>query len=148
MGMIGFGLLVLSQLAIRIITRQISEYTRSSMENTLKQEMFYSLLTKDYGSVSLKHSEEWMNRLTSDTVVCADGMTGILPGFLGMLIRLVGSMVLILYLQPGLAVIMIPGGILFLVITVVLRKPLKRFHKRSEERRVGKECRSRWSPYH
>ena len=22
------------------------------------------------------------------------------------------------------------------------------YHKRSEERRVGKECRSRWSPYH
>ena len=25
---------------------------------------------------------------------------------------------------------------------------LKRERKRSEERRVGKECRSRWSPYH
>src|SRR3712207_9175159 len=24
----------------------------------------------------------------------------------------------------------------------------KRRHERSEERRVGKECRSRWSPYH
>src|SRR2546425_13080761 len=24
----------------------------------------------------------------------------------------------------------------------------KQAHKRSEERRVGKECRSRWSPYH
>ena len=23
-----------------------------------------------------------------------------------------------------------------------------KFHRRSEERRVGKECRSRWSPYH
>ena len=23
-----------------------------------------------------------------------------------------------------------------------------RLHRRSEERRVGKECRSRWSPYH
>src|SRR2546430_6044235 len=23
-----------------------------------------------------------------------------------------------------------------------------RFYRRSEERRVGKECRSRWSPYH
>src|SRR2546426_9852898 len=35
--------------------------------------------------------------------------------------------------------------------TVVIRK-LKHFqdlgHTRSEERRVGKECRSRWSPYH
>ena len=25
---------------------------------------------------------------------------------------------------------------------------LRRFDVRSEERRVGKECRSRWSPYH
>src|SRR5216684_8371248 len=25
---------------------------------------------------------------------------------------------------------------------------LKFHHRRSEERRVGKECRSRWSPYH
>ena len=25
---------------------------------------------------------------------------------------------------------------------------LQRTYKRSEERRVGKECRSRWSPYH
>lgn len=134
MGMIGFGMLVLGQLMIRIITRQISEYTRSSMENALKQILFHSILIKDYGSVSLKHSEEWMNRLTSDTVVCADGMTDILPGFFGMMIRLVGSLVLILYLQPGLAVIMIPGGILFVIITVVLRRPLKRFHKDVQEK--------------
>ncbi len=25
---------------------------------------------------------------------------------------------------------------------------LKKIQQRSEERRVGKECRSRWSPYH
>src|SRR5256884_4615122 len=33
---------------------------------------------------------------------------------------------------------------------VVLRPmvPLATLGKRSEERRVGKECRSRWSPYH
>ena len=29
-----------------------------------------------------------------------------------------------------------------------IRKELKNNIKRSEERRVGKECRSRWSPYH
>ena len=27
-------------------------------------------------------------------------------------------------------------------------RPLARLAERSEERRVGKECRSRWSPYH
>ena len=33
----------------------------------------------------------------------------------------------------------------------VINKFIRRIHKypvRSEERRVGKECRSRWSPYH
>ena len=28
------------------------------------------------------------------------------------------------------------------------QKRVKSFDRRSEERRVGKECRSRWSPYH
>ena len=30
----------------------------------------------------------------------------------------------------------------------VLGNPLEEGMARSEERRVGKECRSRWSPYH
>ena len=29
-----------------------------------------------------------------------------------------------------------------------LQNPKVKFYIRSEERRVGKECRSRWSPYH
>ena len=31
---------------------------------------------------------------------------------------------------------------------VILVDHNERSHRRSEERRVGKECRSRWSPYH
>ena len=33
------------------------------------------------------------------------------------------------------------------LLQVAQRLP-KNLHLRSEERRVGKECRSRWSPYH
>ena len=36
-------------------------------------------------------------------------------------------------------------------VPVNLERPMRadgRFESRSEERRVGKECRSRWSPYH
>ena len=32
--------------------------------------------------------------------------------------------------------------------SIVAIRMFLRFGKRSEERRVGKECRSRWSPYH
>src|SRR3712207_7476891 len=33
-------------------------------------------------------------------------------------------------------------------VTAVKESPLREEAQRSEERRVGKECRSRWSPYH
>ena len=33
-------------------------------------------------------------------------------------------------------------------VAVALRNRWRRKQLRSEERRVGKECRSRWSPYH
>ena len=35
----------------------------------------------------------------------------------------------------------------FIFIFIVI-SPIVGFFSRSEERRVGKECRSRWSPYH
>ena len=40
------------------------------------------------------------------------------------------------------------NAILGTVQTVKAEKSLSNLKKRSEERRVGKECRSRWSPYH
>lgn len=132
-GMVGFALLVIGQLVLRIISRQLSESVRSNMENRLKRRLFAMLFQKDYACVSAVHSEEWMNRLTSDTVVCANGMTDILPGFIGMMIRLLGSLVLIFYLQPQLAWIIVPGGIVFVILTWVLRMPLKRFHKEVQE---------------
>src|SRR5256884_3532116 len=39
------------------------------------------------------------------------------------------------------------GGVIVREIRLALRKGCHE-HDRSEERRVGKECRSRWSPYH
>ena len=37
-------------------------------------------------------------------------------------------------------------GLLLLLVMLILFCPNR--YQRSEERRVGKECRSRWSPYH
>ena len=48
--------------------------------------------------------------------------------------------------------ITVKGVDVFIIIEDILRIPLSfmELHgkERSEERRVGKECRSRWSPYH
>src|SRR3712207_7682361 len=43
---------------------------------------------------------------------------------------------------------MVPSVKSFLPFPSVIGKILSQSSPRSEERRVGKECRSRWSPYH
>lgn len=126
--------LVILQILLRAVLRRLEESARSSIENACKSRLFSVLLKKDYGSVTAVHSGEWMNRLTSDTVVCANGMVEILPGIAGMLVKMVGALVMILMLQPRFAYILFPGGAALLLLTYGFRKILKRLHKNVQEK--------------
>lgn len=128
-----FAGLVLFQILLRAINRFLEEYSRATMENRLKKRLFSFLLISDYASVSAVHSGEWMNRLTSDTVVVADGLAQIIPGAAGMLVKIIGALVMILILEPGFRYILIPGGILLIILTYGFRKVLKRLHKCVQE---------------
>lgn len=75
------------QLLLQAVNRLSEEYTRSALENRLKRRLFSALLNKEYGAVAAVHSGEWMNRLTSDTVIAADGMVQIFPGLCGMTVK-------------------------------------------------------------
>ena len=44
----------------------------------------------------------------------------------------------------AMGIIVLLGALAYFVLTLVVNRRTPR----SEERRVGKECRSRWSPYH
>lgn len=128
-----FAGLVLFQILLRAINRFLEEYSRATMENSFKERLFSFLLSRDYASVSAVHSGEWMNRITSDTVVVADGLAQIIPGVAGMLVKMVGALVMIMILEPRFGYILIPGGILLIILTYGFRKVLKRLHKRVQE---------------
>ncbi len=125
--------LVLFQIALRAVNRFFEEFCRSGMENRFKEQLFSALITKDYASVTQVNSGEWINRLTSDTVVVADGIAQILPGVAGMTVKMIGALAAILYLEPRFIYILIPGGILLICFTYGFRKVLKRLHKKIQE---------------
>ena len=65
------------------------------------------------------------------------------------LLGLKGSYVSDLFFQSiGLISILIPLSLFFTGLNILRKKNFLIILERSEERRVGKECRSRWSPYH
>lgn len=125
--------LVLLQFVLRSISRFLEEYARSTLENVLKQRLFRQLLTKDYAAVTATHSGEWLNRLTSDTVVVADGMSQILPGVAGTVMRMVSSMALLVVIVPGFGIGFLLGGVVLVFLTWGLRRVLKRLHSRIQE---------------
>ena len=127
------ALLVLAQLGVRAVIRWLNEKTKSVLENAFKSRLTNTLLRRDYLAVSSVHSGEWMNRLTSDTVVVADGYTEILPGLAGMAAKIVSALAIIIALEPLFALVLIPGGAAFLLLTWVFRKKLKRLHRAVQE---------------
>ena len=122
------GVLLL-QMLLSALNRFANEYTETVVENRFKQWLFSALLTGKYASVTAVHSGEWMNRLTSDTTVVAGGVTQIVPDMISMLIRLIGGLVAILWLEPWFIYILVPGGMAMLLLTYGFRKILKRLHK-------------------
>ncbi len=131
---IGFVTLICFQLLLRAIIRFLDEHTRSTLENRFKKRVLSFLLHRDYGAVTAVHSGEWMNRLTSDTMVVADGLTTIFPSVTGMLVRLIGAIVMIVALEPLFLYIIVPGGILLIVLSYSFRNVMKRLHKQIRER--------------
>ena len=90
------GILVLAQLALRTLIRWLNEKAKSVIENVFKARLTDALLHRDYLAVSAVHSGEWMNRLTNDTMVVAEGYAEILPGFAGMAARIVSALAMII----------------------------------------------------
>lgn len=126
--------LVLSQLLMRVFIRHYYEKNRAELENIFKDRLFDALLRKDYGAVCAIHSGAWMNRLTGDTKVVADAYTEILPGAAGMVIKLVSAFVLMLILEPGFTLILLPMVLVLLIVALLFRDRLKGLHKRIQER--------------
>lgn len=125
--------LILVQIGFGALNRWLQELSKATIENQFKERLLDNILRKDYGAISAIHTGEWINRLTNDAVVVANGYVEILPGFIGMIVRLVAAVIMIIVLEPWFAYIIVPGGIVLIILTYVFRKKLKRLHKDIQE---------------
>lgn len=127
------GLIVL-QMFFSALLRYYNELSKATFENNCKARLFEQLLHRDYSSISSIHSAEWMNRLTSDTVVVSSGLTEIVPGLAGMGAKMLGAISMIILMEPRFVFVIGIGGILMVLLTTVFRKKLKAYHKIVQEK--------------
>lgn len=127
------GLIVL-QMIFSALLRYYNELSKATFENNCKARLFEQLLHRDYSSISSIHSAEWMNRLTSDTVVVSSGLTEIVPGLAGMGAKMLGAISMIILMEPRFVFVIGIGGILMVLLTTIFRKKLKAYHKIVQEK--------------
>ena len=132
-GIILIVLLASAQLILRAIIRWLTELSKSTFENIFKRRLTETLLEKDYLRVSAIHSGAWLNRLTNDTVVVANGCVEIIPGLVEMVVKLISAVAMIIVLEPRFAAILIPCGLLIALFSWLFRKVMKRLHKNVQE---------------
>ena len=129
----GFIILVAGQVILRAIHRHTEEYAKATFENKFKTHLFSKLLWGDYATVQNTHTGDWMNRLTSDTVIVAEGKAQILPGVIGMTVKMSGALMMLVWLEPFFSAAFLAGGIGLTCVTYFFRKKLKILHKRVQE---------------
>ncbi len=127
-------MLVLGQIGLRAIIRWLNELSKATLENIFKARLMNNILHKDFACVNAVHSGEWLNRLTNDTVVVADSYVEILPGLVGMVVKLISAVIMMIVLDWRFACVLLPSGVLLIVFTYAFRKILKKLHKQVQER--------------
>ena len=127
-------LLVLAQIGLRAIVRWLTELSKSTFENLFKSRLADNILHKDFASVNAVHSGEWLNRLTNDTVVVAESYVDIIPGLVGMIVKMISAVIMMIALDWRFACILLPCGVVLIILTYAFRKVLKTLHKSVQER--------------
>ncbi len=120
---------ILMQLLLGALIRRSREHASATLENRLKRRLFETLLYKDYASVTALHSEEWMNRLVSDTSTVAGAIVSIVPQASGMLVMLVSAVSAVLVMLRAAVWAIVPAGVVLSLMGYLFRRRLKVMHK-------------------
>ena len=120
-------------LILRFVTLDLQERLKIELERNWKKDCLHRLMHGEFSVVHKYHSGDLVNRLSADVTVVDQGLVSAIPSFAQLLTRLIAATVVLLTLEPVLALILLGAGILVAILTTGLRRKLKNLHKKEAE---------------
>lgn len=130
----GLFVVIVLQLGLRILCRNLEVRIQGRLEMTLKVKLFGKILRKDYAHIMQYHSGELMNRLTGDITVTSEGLTTLLPNFIGLVTKMSLALAVLYIFDPLFALIFACGGLVLFMGVRFFRGKLKGLHKKVQEK--------------
>ncbi len=124
---------LLIQLVLQIVYVRIHIMVSGKLSMSLRSELFYKLLSKDYGQVSKIHSGEILNRLVSDVSFLAEKTTEIIPNVVALVSTVLFSFIALYRLDSKFALFCLVFGPIVLIAAYIYKKKIKTLHLQCRE---------------
>jgi len=125
--------LVAFQMILNITKNSLSERCSARLEMILKKYILDLVIKKDYQCVTSYHTGDLQNRMFNDVTLVANGFTTIIPESAYFGAKLLSSLIYLIVIDKIFALIFVIGGFTIFFITRILRKTLKKLHKKVQE---------------
>ncbi len=125
--------IIITQVLIFILVKLIASHISARLEIAFRNRVFFSVLKKEYSSVSKFHSGEIMNRLFNDVSVVSENASTLIPAVVGLFTKLIAAFFAILFVDKLFALIILAGGIITFLIARLLRGIMKKTHREVQE---------------
>lgn len=112
------------------VGRYLRDRLHTELDRDWKRNLLHDLLCGEYAQVSAYHSGELLNRLNNDVRVLDDGLIGVVPGLVSMLVRIMSAVVVLFAVARELTIILVIVGLVAVLCTGFIRRGLKVVNKR------------------
>ena len=125
-----YGILLVCVAAVELVNgyahRIVRRRTDAKLYNHLCAQTLTRLLDKQYPGLEGYHSGELVNRVQGDVSLVRNGIIGILPKLVSMLVGFFGAAAILISMDWRFAFVLVAMGVLGAVLVAVLRHPMKR----------------------
>ena len=121
--MIFYGSMQLLRILINAFTGRVSTKVSLRVHNRITKQVYDKLMNAQWESISHYHSGDLLSRLGGDVTSVSSGVLGIFPDLFNRLLQLIGTLAIILYYDPTLAMLaLISAPVSFLIGRLLMGK--------------------------
>lgn len=128
-----FFAVIVVQIVTVILSKKLVFIVQTKLEMSIRATLFKDMLNKDFSDITAYHSGELMNRLNGDVGVIASAITGIIPGIVFFLVKIVGIFYILFSIDVFFSLVFIAAGIVVFFAAWLFKPLTKKMHKNVQE---------------
>lgn len=125
------GILILAIILNSILSHHLNDRLIAIMDRDLKKKMLTGLLRGEYAKVSQYHTGDLLSVMNHDLQTFLTSILNILPTIASMMTKLISALCAIIAIEPRIAYVILPAGLVVVLITGIVRRNLKSLNKRA-----------------